>query len=357
MHAGLVYLAVVVCAATPASCLAAGKSANEEIVVKYNVPYHQGESKSWRLDLAMKKDLSGKPRPGIVVIHGGGWLEGDKSSFVFKDRSAPANIVDFAKLGFVAVTINYRMSREARFPAAIEDCKCAVRWLRTHAKEFNLDRDHIGAWGNSAGGHLALLLALAGRDSGLEGDGPSQDQSSQVQAAVSDSGPIDMIHQARDSVVSEVTKRFLGGLPEGKLSAAYKKASPCNYVQRDVPPLLLIYGGADLQIPVVTADKFVLALSQAGGAGRQLLSAGVRRPLPAFAGSHSRAAKSGRRFFPAHADAPGDGEASTPLEALMPQRYVIRAAETSASPVKPRQPPGFPRTFNRLWPTELYARS
>ena len=208
----------------------------------------------------------GKPRPGIVVIHGGGWLEGDKSSFVFSDRTSPANIVDFARLGFVAVTINYRLSGEAPFPAALEDCKCAVRWLRAHAKEYNLDGEHIGAYGNSAGGHLAMLLAMVGRDAGLEGDGPYQAESSLVQAAASDSGPIDLIHQYRDSQIHEVVKRFLGGTPDGERGFLYRKASPLHHIKATTPPLLLIYGASDLQVPIATSDEFVLALGKAGAA-------------------------------------------------------------------------------------------
>ncbi|HVC92451.1 MAG TPA: alpha/beta hydrolase [Pirellulales bacterium] len=257
-------LAIVFCMATHARALAADPPAEDAITIVRDISYREGVSKNWRIDLAMPKGLTGKPRPGIVVVHGGGWLEGDKSSFVLEDRRAPANIVDFAKLGFVSMTINYRLSAEAPFPAALEDCKCAVRWLRAHAKEYNLDREHIGAWGNSAGGHLALLLAMVGRDAGLEGDGPYQNESSLVQAAVSDSGPIDLVHQFRESQVAEVVKRFLGGPPEGERVSAYKKASPNNYVRRDTPPLLLIYGVSDLQIPIVTADKFVLALGKAG---------------------------------------------------------------------------------------------
>src|SRR4051794_20174400 len=143
--------------------------AEDAIAILRDVPYRAGPVKAWRLDLAMKADLRGRPRPGIVVIHGGGWIEGDKSSFVFRDRRAPANIVEFARQGFVAVSINYRLAQEAPFPAALEDCKAAVRWLRAHAKEYNLDRGHIGAYGNSAGGHLAMLLAMVGKDAGLEG--------------------------------------------------------------------------------------------------------------------------------------------------------------------------------------------
>ena len=132
-----------------------------------------------------------------MVIHGGGWIEGDKSSFASREHGVPGNIVDFAALGFVAVTINYRLSGEAPFPAALEDCKNAVRWLRAHARDYNLDPDHIGAYGNSAGGHLAMLLGMIGKDAHLEGDGPYQDQSSLVQAVVSDSGPIDLVDQYR----------------------------------------------------------------------------------------------------------------------------------------------------------------
>ena len=126
----------------------------------------------------MKKDSGGETRPGIVVIHGGGWLEGDKSSFTSRTHGVPGNIEDFAALGFVAVAINYRLSGEAPYPAALEDCKCAVRWLRAHAGEYRLDPDRIGAYGNSAGGHLALLLGMTGREAGLEGDGPFRERSS-----------------------------------------------------------------------------------------------------------------------------------------------------------------------------------
>ena len=164
------------------------------------------------------------------------------------------------------MTINYRLSGESPFPAALEDCKCAVRWLRAHAREFNLDREHIGAYGNSAGGHLAMLLGMVGREAGLEGDGPYQGESSLVQAAASDSGPIDLIHCYRDSQIREVVKRFLGGPPEGERVALYRKASPLHHIKPTTPPLLLIYGVSDLQVPVVTADEFVLALGKAGAA-------------------------------------------------------------------------------------------
>jgi acetyl esterase/lipase len=191
-------------------------------------------------------------------------LEGDRSSFASRKDGVPGNIEDFAELGFVAVTINYRLSGEAPFPAALEDCKCAVRWLRAHAGEYNLDPKRIGAYGNSAGGHLALLLGMVGKDAGLEGDGPHQDQSSVVQAVVSDSGPLDLLQQHRHGSLRRVVGQFLGGPPEGKREALYKAASPVHQITPRTPPLLLIYGGADEQVPVETADQFVLALGRAG---------------------------------------------------------------------------------------------
>jgi acetyl esterase/lipase len=214
--------------------------------------------------LALKKDTRGKPRPGVVVIHGGGWLEGDKSSFASRDGGVPGNIVDFAAQGFVAVTINYRLSEEAPFPAALEDCKCAVRWLRAHAEEFHLDAHHIGAYGNSAGGHLAMLLGMVGKGAEFEGDGPYQEESSSVQAVVSDSGPVDLLDQYEHDRLRGVIARFLGGPPEGERILAYKRASPSHRVGPNVPPLLLIYGGADEQVPVETTDRFVVALDRAG---------------------------------------------------------------------------------------------
>lgn len=235
-----------------------------DITILHNLPYRDGPSRQWRLDLAMKKDRPGKPRPAVVIIHGGGWLEGDKSSFATRAHGVPGNIVDFAALGFVAATINYRLSGEAPFPAALEDCKCAVRWLRAHAEEYHVDPTRIGVYGNSAGGHLAMLLGLVGKDEGLEGDGPHQDQSSLVQAVASDSGPIDLLYQHRHDRLRVVVERFLGGPPEGERASAYRKASPIHRIRPDAPPLLLIYGVGDGQVPVETADRFVLALGQAG---------------------------------------------------------------------------------------------
>ncbi len=237
---------------------------SKDVTVFHNLRYREGPSKQWVLDLAMPKVAEGKPRPLIVVIHGGGWLEGDKSSFASREYGVPGNIVDFAALGFVAATINYRLSAEAPYPAALEDCRSAILWLRAHAREYHIDPKHIGAYGNSAGGHLALLLGMPVKKESGKADDPHKDQSSMVQAVVSDSGPIDLRGQYQQNRLRQVVGQFMGGPPEGVRIEAYRQASPLHHITADLPPLLLIYGGADEQVPVESADQFVAALGRAG---------------------------------------------------------------------------------------------
>jgi acetyl esterase/lipase len=236
----------------------------KDVTILHNLRYREGPSKQWTMDLCMPKVTDGKPRPAIVVIHGGGWLEGDKSSFASRAHGVPGNIEDFAALGFVAATINYRMSGEACFPAALEDCQCAVRWLRAHAREYQIDPKYIGAYGNSAGGHLAMLLGMAGKLGQPKVVAPNQEQSSRVQAVVSDSGPIDLIGQHQQNRLRHVVNQFMGGPPEGPRLESYRRASPLTQIGADTSPLLLIYGGADEQVPVESADRFVAALGRAG---------------------------------------------------------------------------------------------
>jgi acetyl esterase/lipase len=237
-----------------------------DIAIYRELRYREGAIKACTLDLAMPKTVPDKPLPAIVVIHGGGWLEGDKSSFSTTNNPPPGNIMDFATLGFVALTINYRMSGEAPFPAALDDCRCAIRWLRAHAAEYHVDPQRIGAWGNSAGGHLALLLAMMPPPTAVDEAEPYADQSSQVQAAVSDSGPIDLLTQYEHNQLREVIQRFMGGPPEGARRAEYQRASPLSYVSATIktPPLMLIYGDADTQVDVALTDRFVADLGRLG---------------------------------------------------------------------------------------------
>jgi acetyl esterase/lipase len=235
----------------------------DDVTVRYELHYRPGTSKHCTLDLAVPKKRPDRALPAIVVIHGGGWVEGDKSSFSQREQVHPGNILEFARLGFVAASINYRMSGEAPWPVALDDCRCAVRYLRSQASEFGLDAARVGAWGNSAGGHLALLLGMMPSEP-LDAGEPFRDQSSRVQAAVSDSGPIDLVFQHEQNELRTVIEKFLGGPPEGARLAQYRRASPASYATGNFGPLLLIYGAADEEVSFRTADDYVAALGRAG---------------------------------------------------------------------------------------------
>ena len=146
-----------------------------------DIEYARVGNKSLKLDLYVP-DGAG-PFPVIVWVHGGGWTSGDKA------LSASGPQVRQTARGYAVASINYRFSQEAKFPAQIEDCKAAVRWLRAHAAEHNLDPARIAVWGDSAGGHLASLMGASGGASDLEGDEGNLDYSSRVEAVVDWFGP------------------------------------------------------------------------------------------------------------------------------------------------------------------------
>ncbi len=243
--------------------LATANGPDDEITVLSNLNYRDGAMKQTVLDLAMPEHESSRARPAIVVIHGGGWIEGDKSSFSTPGVPTPGNIRDFARQGFVAATINYRLSGDAPYPAALDDCRCAVRWLRANARRFGIDAERIGAWGNSAGGHLALLLAMMPQTRPALGE-PYMAESSRVQAAASDSGPVDLLYQHEHNELRGVVEKFLGGAPTSNRGALYREASPVSYVSAKLPPLLLIYGETDEQVSVQRVDAMVADLSRQG---------------------------------------------------------------------------------------------
>ena len=192
------------------------------------------------LDLYRPK-TAGPPRPAIVCIHGGGWFKGERSSMT---NLAMA----FASRGYVAVTISYRLSGEAKFPAAIQDAKAAVRWLRGEAKTFGVDSAKIGVTGLSAGGHLAALLATSAEVSELEGEGGHADQSSAVQACLAMGAQSDLesdrIGELSGKADDPFYRTFLGD-SQAAIPAIYALASPRHHLDKADPPLLFMTGELD----------------------------------------------------------------------------------------------------------------
>src|SRR4051812_4543175 len=159
-----VWLAVVFGVASVAQAQRPQAKVPEGTKVHRDLEYVKGGHERQRLDLYVP-ERADNPLPVIVWVHGGAWLAGSK------EGGGPA--LPFVGKGYAVASVNYRLSQHATFPAQIEDCKAAIRWLRAHAETYHLDPDHIGVWGASAGGHLVALLGTSGGVEELEGeDGP-----------------------------------------------------------------------------------------------------------------------------------------------------------------------------------------
>lgn len=208
-----------------------------------------------KLDIAYPKDTR-KARPAIVYIHGGGFEGGEKPT----DQT-----VLFAQNGFVGVAIEYRLSSVAKFPAAVHDCKTAIRWVRANAKKYGVDPDKIGVIGESAGGYLVAMMGTSGGNSYLEGDGPYREYESSVQAVVDLFGPVDFAGMA-DAPGGPVAK-FLGKPASEDLELA-KKANPITYVDDKDAPTLMIHGEKDDLVPLQQSGLLYDALTKAGGKAR-----------------------------------------------------------------------------------------
>jgi acetyl esterase/lipase len=246
--------------------------------------------------------------PVVVFIHGGGWQKGDK-------QAGLGRLIPLVQKGYFGATINYRLTDIAPFPAQIEDCKCAIRWVRAHAKEYNLDPDHIGVWGGSAGGHLVALLGTSGRAKALEGKGGWPDQSSNVQAVADYFGPADFLYWAEEAkkkgvelqqleaqhAGSAITK-LLGGKFSEKMDVA-KQASPVTYIDKNDPPVFIGHGEKDQLVPLSQSQVFCDALKKAGveatlhvvkGAGHGFRDPETDKMVADFFDKHLRGGKDGK---------------------------------------------------------------
>lgn len=227
----------------------------ESLVTHTNLTYAKYGERTLELDLFRPKDAQG-PLPGVVCVHGGGWANGTR-------RSHENLAMALAAKGFVAVTISYRLSGEAPFPAAIHDCKAAVRWMRANAREHGIDPDHIGAAGLSAGGHLVALLGTSAGVEVLEGNGGNPNFSSAVQAVVPMGAQTHLMSERNREVSAnrDIYKAFLGGSQEEQ-PQQYQLASPMTHLDAEDPPMLFLSGEND--DPSTHAEEFRARLMQWG---------------------------------------------------------------------------------------------
>ena len=246
--------------------------------VQRDLEYVPGGHARNKLDLYLPAKADA-PLPLIVWVHGGGWEGGSK-------EGCPA--IPFVAKGYAVASINYRLSQHAVFPAQIEDCKAAIRWLRANAKKYDLDAEHIGVWGASAGGHLVALLGTSGDVKELEGQGGNLDQSSRVQCVIDWFGPTDFSKMGgwQDKPDSPMAK-LIGG-PVGDNLEKAAKANPITYVSKDDPPFLIMHGEEDKVVPMNQSELLDEALRKAGVQSTLIRVPGNGHGGPGFANPENR---------------------------------------------------------------------
>ncbi|BCW58727.1 alpha/beta hydrolase [Arthrobacter sp. StoSoilB20] len=218
------------------------------------------------LDLYLPESAPGsaghhKLRPAVVHFHGGGWRVGERSSLgPVCDGFGLTPFDVLTEAGFVVASADYRLSAEAQFPAQLHDALAAVQWLREHADHYGVDPQHIYAWGDSAGGHLASLVALTGAGE------------SKVAAVAAWYPPTDLVHMGEQALPDAVARASDPGSREellvGAVLAEYPgkaaAASPISFVHPDAPPFLLVHGTADRFVPAAQSESLAAELQKAG---------------------------------------------------------------------------------------------
>lgn len=215
------------------------------VSIKEGIVIGEGGGRSLKADIFLPP-LEEKNRPAVLFIHGGGWIEGDRSQL-------RGYGILLARLGFVCMCNSYRLSNESIWPAQIQDVNCAIRYLRTNATDLGLDPDRIGVSGNSAGGHLSLMAAATNYDQIFEGEGGSNEVSSEIKAVCAIYPPT-TIRQLE--MLNPLENAFLMLMGKEAKKEDFDKASPLNYVTEDYPPCMLIHGSTDSVVRLKDSTKF-----------------------------------------------------------------------------------------------------
>jgi acetyl esterase/lipase len=244
-----------------------------------DLEYARVGGRSLKLDLYLPENSPG-PHPLILWVHGGGWQAGDKA------QCRPALMLQQLDPRFAVASVGYRLTGEAGFPAQIQDCKAAVRWLRAHADKYNLHPERFAAWGSSAGGHLVALLGTSGEARSFE-VGDHLEVSSRVQAVCDYYGPTDLIEMGRVPGYESHAKadspegRLLGGAP-AEVPRVAAAANPVAYVDAADPPFLIVHGDADPVVPRQQSQLLEQALKKANVPVTLTMLPGARHGGPEF---------------------------------------------------------------------------
>ena len=236
------------------------------IKMEKDIAYIEGGDEAQKLDIYLPETPSDKPLPLIVHIHGGGWRAGSKF---------PCPVMGMVFKGYAVASVEYRFSQKVKFPAQIQDCQAAIRWLRAHAKQYHFDTEHVGVIGGSAGGHLSALVGTSGGKKAFAPIGGNEDQSDRVQAVCDIFGPADFSTVVQQAAEDKNVKNIFAfntpgdpysGLIGTKLDDKPKAdaVSPVHYVSKDTPPFLILHGTYDALVPLAQSEEMAAALKDKG---------------------------------------------------------------------------------------------
>lgn len=227
--------------------------ADESVQVEKEISY-LGSDRTEKADLYLPPTARpGELRPGVVIIHGGGWVGGRR------DAHREINIgTTLAEHGYVCLSIDYLLQSQEPgaakiWPQNLHDCKTAVRWLRANAAKYQVDADRLGVIGGSAGGHLAALVGLTGPE--LAPDGPYGEQSCRVQAVIDMYGPMARTPQRISTLVDPAA-------PNAEQLS--QQITPLSHIDPHDPPVLILHGTADNTVPLEDSEIFAAALLEGG---------------------------------------------------------------------------------------------
>jgi acetyl esterase/lipase len=230
-----------------------------------DVTYLVADEHESKLDVIAPRE-NGERVPTLLYIHGGGWVGGDKDAVVLF-------FLPYLEMGFAVVNVEYRLGRVALAPAAVEDCRCALRWVLRNADEYGFDTDRIVVTGGSAGGHLTLTTGMLPASAGLDRRCPVADPEAKgradahepempVAAMVNWYGITDVADLVEGPNAKTYAVAWMGGLTDWRSVA--KRVSPLEYVRPGLPPILTIHGDADTLVPYDHAVRLHAALDEAG---------------------------------------------------------------------------------------------
>ena len=239
-----------------------------------------GDEREEKLDLYLpeprQEDILS---PAVVIIHGGGWVKGDKN----REREFVTGTT-LAQAGYVCISINYELRKDHRWPNNLHDCKNAVRWLRVNAENLQVDPDNIGVIGGSAGGHLAMMVAYTGDNARFSPLGPYPDVSDKVSACVNMYGISNLLTRkvtAEDGTPTEELKEHrLFRQSREDAAVKWRNASPVTYITKDSPPTLSLHGTADSTVDRDQSKELDKTLKAAGVESTLLMVEGANHAWP-----------------------------------------------------------------------------